>query len=165
MDETVIVELKGVTKVYHQGQVEVHALRGLSLRLEKGEFTGHMFVTGRGYALVGDRSINRTVQDATVPTDSADFAYKASSTFYNFGLGFRLRFETAQLSANGFCLGLEGQRIDRHGCHGGELGLRHRVVEPGQPYTQLHEILSAAARLAGESLILAAGEAPEEDGE
>ena len=62
-----------------------------TLVLEKGEFTGHMFVTGRGYGLVGDRSINRTVQDETVPTDSADFAYKASSTFYNFGLGFRLR--------------------------------------------------------------------------
>ena len=62
-----------------------------TLVLEKGEFTGHMFVTGRGYALVGDRSINRTVRDVTVPTDSADFAYKASSTFYNFGLGFRLR--------------------------------------------------------------------------
>lgn len=59
--------------------------------LETDEFTGHMFVTGKAYALLGDRSIDRTVRDATVPTDAAVFDYKASSILYNFGLGFRLR--------------------------------------------------------------------------
>ena len=34
-----IVELENVTKVYHQGAVDVFALRGLSMRIEKGEFS------------------------------------------------------------------------------------------------------------------------------
>ena len=33
------VQLENVTRVYRQGQVEVHALRGLTLTVEKGEFT------------------------------------------------------------------------------------------------------------------------------
>jgi putative ABC transport system ATP-binding protein len=43
-----IVEAKEVTKVYHQGKVEVHALRGLSLTVQKGEFTAICGPSGSG---------------------------------------------------------------------------------------------------------------------
>ena len=33
------VELQDVTRIYQQGKIQVHALRGLTLNIEKGEFT------------------------------------------------------------------------------------------------------------------------------
>jgi putative ABC transport system ATP-binding protein len=43
-----IVEVEAVTKVYHQGKVDVHALRGLSLTVQKGEFTAICGPSGSG---------------------------------------------------------------------------------------------------------------------
>jgi putative ABC transport system ATP-binding protein len=43
-----IVELSGVTKVYRQGRVDVHALRGLDLEVEVGEFTAICGPSGSG---------------------------------------------------------------------------------------------------------------------
>ena len=47
MTETAI-ELRNVTKLYRQGELEVHALRGLSLRVEQGEFTTLCGPSGSG---------------------------------------------------------------------------------------------------------------------
>lgn len=48
MNKEVIIELKNVWKTYQMGDVEVHALRGLSLKVHKGEFLAIMGPSGSG---------------------------------------------------------------------------------------------------------------------
>jgi putative ABC transport system ATP-binding protein len=42
------IELRGVTKVYGEGQAAVHALRGIDLRIEAGDFVAVMGPSGSG---------------------------------------------------------------------------------------------------------------------
>src|SRR5690554_7410002 len=43
-----LLELKGVKKIYEQGKIEVPALRGIDLTVEKGEFTTVFGPSGSG---------------------------------------------------------------------------------------------------------------------
>jgi putative ABC transport system ATP-binding protein len=43
-----MIDIKNVTKVYEMGEVEVHALRGVSLEIENGEFLTIMGPSGSG---------------------------------------------------------------------------------------------------------------------
>ncbi|MGC9333513.1 MAG: ABC transporter ATP-binding protein [Anaerolineae bacterium] len=44
----VLIRLEDITKVYHLGDVEVHALRGVGLEIENGEFVSIMGPSGSG---------------------------------------------------------------------------------------------------------------------
>ncbi|MBX2803482.1 MAG: ABC transporter ATP-binding protein [Myxococcales bacterium] len=48
MSDTPIVELSDVTKVFRKGTVETHALRGLDLKVERGEFVALWGPSGSG---------------------------------------------------------------------------------------------------------------------
>jgi putative ABC transport system ATP-binding protein len=48
MDAAPLIQLEEVTKTYVMGDVEVHALRGVSLTIGKGEFTAIMGASGSG---------------------------------------------------------------------------------------------------------------------
>jgi putative ABC transport system ATP-binding protein len=47
-EDGIIIELKDVWKTYVMGEVKVHALRGLNLRVKKGEFLAVMGPSGSG---------------------------------------------------------------------------------------------------------------------
>jgi putative ABC transport system ATP-binding protein len=46
--EPPVIRLTGVTKTYHSGEVEVHAVRGVSLEIGRGEFVAVMGASGSG---------------------------------------------------------------------------------------------------------------------
>jgi putative ABC transport system ATP-binding protein len=47
-----IISVRGVTKIYHMGEEEVHALRGITLDIERGEYVSIMGPSGSGKSTI-----------------------------------------------------------------------------------------------------------------
>src|SRR6266496_2114611 len=45
---TAVIKLEAIHKVYHTGEVDVHAVRGVSLEVGRGEFVAVMGASGSG---------------------------------------------------------------------------------------------------------------------
>jgi len=48
MDNEAVIRLDEIQKVYHTGEVDVHAVRGISLQIQRGEFVAIMGASGSG---------------------------------------------------------------------------------------------------------------------
>lgn len=46
--DSALIDVRGVTRVYRQGELEVHALRGVDMQLEEGEFAALVGPSGSG---------------------------------------------------------------------------------------------------------------------
>ena len=75
-----IVECVGVKKTYRQGEIQVHALRDVSLSIEKGEFTAVAGPSGSGKTTLLNLVGGLDVSDAgSIVVDGNDFAKMSPS--------------------------------------------------------------------------------------
>src|SRR6056297_3009195 len=90
-----LLELKGVEKIYRQGKIEVPALRGIDLTVEKGEFTTIFGPSGSGKTtllnMIGclDKPTSGSINFAGKELEELDKKELALLRRYNIGFVFQ----------------------------------------------------------------------------
>jgi putative ABC transport system ATP-binding protein len=87
-----VIDLDDVTRVYRMGEIEVHALRGITLRIEPGEFVAIMGSSGSGKStlmnIVGCLDLPSSGRYRLDGLDVRDLDDDAQSDLRNRKLGF-----------------------------------------------------------------------------
>ncbi|MGM0554794.1 MAG: ABC transporter ATP-binding protein [Myxococcota bacterium] len=72
-EEHALIECKGVERIFEQGEIEVHALRGVDLEIEDGEFTALAGPSGSGKTtLLNQIGVLDTPTAGTIAIDGVD---------------------------------------------------------------------------------------------
>ena len=64
-----VIEIEGVTKLYKMGEEIVHALRGVSLKVEEGEIVTLIGANGAGSERFGGYVLRAGLEDAVLSAD------------------------------------------------------------------------------------------------
>ena len=87
-----VVEIRDVTKTYQQGAVDVHALRGLTMKIRKGEFTAICGPSGSGKTtmlnIIGALDMPTSGSVSVEGHDLAELSRKALSNLRRDRIGF-----------------------------------------------------------------------------
>jgi putative ABC transport system ATP-binding protein len=90
------VQLENVTKTYQMGEVQVHALSGLNLAVQEGEFVVIVGPSGSGKTttlnLIGGLDVPTTGQMIVAGTDIAGHDEKALTAYRRDQIGFIFQF-------------------------------------------------------------------------
>ena len=91
-NDNTVVAMEGVTKIYRQGKIDVHALRGLDLQVEAGEFTAICGPSGSGKTttlnLIGALDVPTTGSIALEGRDLSKLSRKQLSQLRRDRIGF-----------------------------------------------------------------------------
>ncbi|MCG8638222.1 MAG: ATP-binding cassette domain-containing protein, partial [Desulfobacterales bacterium] len=87
-----MIELNDVKKIYEMGQIEVQALKGVSLKIERGEFVSIMGPSGSGKStlmhILGGLDLPTEGEYLLEGTDITDLRDKELSRIRNHHFGF-----------------------------------------------------------------------------
>jgi len=83
-----MIQLDNVTKVYHLGKVDVHALRGVSVQIETGEFAAIMGPSGSGKSTLMDSMMGLVDTKGSIKLAGQEMTRLDTSQIVKLGVGY-----------------------------------------------------------------------------